>query len=195
MEGSGSRPVEIAGPADALCGSGIEQVLIPEESIRERVGELGREISREYRHLEPLVVGVLKGSFVFLADLIRAIDIPIAMDFLSVESYSCGKSSGDLHVVHDLGIDITGRHVLLVDDIIDTGLTMRRLKEHLSGRGPASLEFCTLLEKRNIKREPMELRYVGFRIPDVYVVGYGLDYNGNYRNLPFIGIYGSLHTS
>jgi hypoxanthine phosphoribosyltransferase len=195
VTGEGSQPVEIAGPVDMVLGGGVEQVLIPEELISQRVRELGTEISREYRNLEPLVVGVLKGSFVFLADLIRAIDIPITMDFLAVQSYTSGRSTGEIHVTQDLGIDITGRHVLLVEDILDTGLTIRRITEHLQVRDPASLAFCALLEKRNHERRPMELRYIGFRIPDVYVVGYGLDYNGNFRNLPFIGIYGRVDIS
>jgi hypoxanthine phosphoribosyltransferase len=169
----------------------VAQVLVPAEVIEQRVRELGTDISHAYRDTELLVIGVLKGSFVFLADLIRAIDIPITMDFLTVQSYTSGRSSGEIRVTQDLGIDITGRHILLVEDIIDTGLTIRRLSERLWRRHPASLEFCTLLQKRNHEKGPMELRYVGFRIPDVYVVGYGLDYNGNFRNLPFIGIYES----
>jgi hypoxanthine phosphoribosyltransferase len=166
----------------------VDRVLIPEDIIKSRVEQLGREISFAYRGKSPVVVGILKGSFVFLADLIRSIDIPITMDFMGVESYTGALSSGTVTVTHDLGAEIRGRHVLLVEDIVDTGLTLLRLREMLSEREPESLAICALLEKRGSEQIDVELTYTGFRIPDVYVVGYGLDYNGNYRNLPYIGI-------
>ncbi|MFQ6102692.1 MAG: hypoxanthine phosphoribosyltransferase [Candidatus Glassbacteria bacterium] len=184
----GSEPVEITDPVDMNMGGEIEKVLIHEESLRSRVRELGEEISLDYENQSPIVVGVLKGSFVFLADLIRTIHIPITMDFMTVESYSSASSTGNVVVTHDIGIDVTGRHVLLVEDIVDTGLTLSRLTDILSARNPATLELCALLQKRNDSCTCRELKYIGFRIPDVYVVGYGLDYDGNYRNLPFVGI-------
>ena len=183
-----TEPVDIAGPRDVCSGKVVDAVLIPQETITERVKELGRLISEDYRHRTPLVVGVLKGSFVFLADLIRSLDIPVTMDFLGVRSYASGESTGRVKVTHDLELEVTGRHILLVDDIVDTGLTLRHLTRLIEDMEPASLSVCALLVKRKTIEPLRELSYIGFRIPDVFVVGYGLDYNGDFRNLPYIGV-------
>jgi len=181
--------VEITGPLDTKNKGSLELVLIPEETIRKRVAELGHEISMAYRDLSPVLVGVLKGSFVFLADLIRRIDIPVTMDFVMAKSYTAARRASNVTIMRDLSLDITGRNVLLVDDIVDTGHTMQHLTGLLRAKNPASLELCTLLDKKNSRLPGEELKYVGFRIPDVYVVGYGLDYRGGFRNLPYIGVY------
>jgi hypoxanthine phosphoribosyltransferase len=189
-----SEPVEVVGPADVGFMRDDKPLLVGEEAIRSRVEELGREITLDYQDLCPVVIGILKGSFVFLADLIRNINLPITVDFMIVQSFSAGSRTGKVMVMHDLGTDIKDRHVLMVEDIVDTGLTLDHLTGLLKTRKPASLELCTLLEKRGNLLPQRELKYVGFRIPDVYVVGYGLDYKGNYRNLPYIGIHDELDT-
>jgi hypoxanthine phosphoribosyltransferase len=166
----------------------IAEVLLAEERIRARVAELGRDISRDYAGRPLVVVGVLKGSFVFLADLIRAIDLPISVDFIGISSYLGTSSTGVVKITSDLSRPIEGQHVLLVEDIVDTGLTMRFLLDDLGRRGPASLQVCALLEKPARARVQVPIAYRGFRIDDVFVVGYGLDRDGKLRNLPFIGV-------
>jgi hypoxanthine phosphoribosyltransferase len=188
MHDMNSRPVEVAGPVDTGPYGDVESVLIQHEAIQGRVQQLGREIAADYHEKFPVVVGVMKGSFIFLADLVRLLDMPVNLDFIRVRSFSGGSRTGEAVVIHDLDTDIRGRHVLLVEDIVDTGQTARHLMNLLHTREPASVELCTLLEKRNAFDHEVELKYVGFRIPDVFVVGYGLDYNGSYRNLPYIGI-------
>jgi hypoxanthine phosphoribosyltransferase len=187
-----SDPVEIFETPEQEIESAKGRVLIPETLIKQRVQELGREISSEYSGRNPIVVGILKGSFVFCADLIRAIDIPITMDFMMVKSYAASSSTGELVITHDLSMNIFGRHVILVDDIVDTGYTMERLIELLRGRNPASVVLCALLKKKGSRWSSRELKYIGFSIPDVYVVGYGLDFNGDFRNYPYIDIYTGL---
>jgi len=187
-----SDPVEIFEPPGQEIENTKERVLIPEALIKKRVQELGREISSDYSGRNPIVVGILKGSFVFCADLIRSIDIPITMDFMMVKSYVAGSSTGELVITHDLGMDIFGRDVILVDDIVDTGYTMERLIDLLHGRGPASVVLCALLKKKGSRWSSGELKYIGFSIPDVYVVGYGLDFNGGFRNFPYIDVYTGL---
>jgi hypoxanthine phosphoribosyltransferase len=167
----------------------IEEVLIPEAALQARIRELGREIAQEYNDKEPLLVGILTGAFVFLADLLRHISIACHVDFMATASYgNSTESSGIVRILKDLNQSIEGRHVLVVDDIIDTGLTMDYLLEILKARYPASLRVCGLLDKRPRRRREVPIDFRGFEIPDKFVIGYGLDYGGRYRNLPFIGV-------
>src|SRR5919206_2591646 len=164
------------------------EVLLSEEALRARIAELGAEITRDYAG-EPLkLVGVLKGSFMFMADLARAIDLPIKVDFIGTTSYSGTKSTGVVRITNDLSRPIDGEHILLVEDIIDTGLTMKYLLENLGTRHPASVKVCALLEKPSRAKVHVPVDYKGFTIPDEFVVGYGLDWDGRLRNLPFIGV-------
>jgi hypoxanthine phosphoribosyltransferase len=163
------------------------RVLLTAAQIEARVGELAEQISRDYAGREPLLVGVLAGAFVFLADLARRLTIPVAIDFFDVSSYGQGtRSSGEARILRDLEISITGRDLLLVEDIVDTGLTLKCLLGHIETRRPASLRTCVLLDKVSARRTPLTLDYVGFHVPDVFVVGYGLDHAGRYRHLPDI---------
>jgi hypoxanthine phosphoribosyltransferase len=166
----------------------IEESLFTEEQIQVRVGELAREITRDYRDKTPLLlIGILKGAFIFLADLARRIELPVEFDFMAVSSYgSSRKTSGIVRIHKDLSAEISGKHLLIVEDIIDTGLTLSYLQRHLSARGAASVEICALLNKRAANQIDIPVRYEGFSIPDVFVVGYGLDYDQRYRNLPYI---------
>lgn len=166
------------------------EVLLDAEAIRRRVAELGAAITEAYRERGDLVlVGVLKGSFVFLADLCRAINLPLEVDFLGLSSYGDGlESSGVVQVTQDLTRPIEGKHVLVVEDIVDTGLTLEYLVANLSTRKPASLGVCTLLYKPENCRSDVRLDFVGFEIPDRFVIGYGLDFQSRLRNLPFIGV-------
>ncbi len=167
----------------------VEEILIPEEVLQDRIRELGRRISTEYNSKEPLLVGILTGAFMFMADLLRGITIPCHVDFMATASYGAGtESSGIVRILKDLNQSIEGRHVLVVDDIIDTGLTMDYLLETLKARYPASLRVCALLDKRPRRLREVPIDFSGFEIPDKFVVGYGLDYAGRYRNLPFIGV-------
>ena len=162
--------------------------LISERRLRARVRVLGRRIGREYRGKELILVGVLKGSFIFMADLAREIGIPLTCDFLRVSSYGGARTSGSVRFEFDLTQPVKGKHVVLVEDIVDTGLTMEYLLENLRTRHPASVKLCALLHKpdRAVKQIPID--YLGFTIPDLFVIGYGLDYAQRYRNLPFIGV-------
>jgi len=167
----------------------IESVIISEEQIRERVIELGAEISRDYAGGSVLLVAVLRGAVLFVADLARAIDIPVELDFMAVSSYgSSTKSSGVVRILKDLDEQIEGRHVLVVEDILDTGLTLKYLLKNLASRKPASLEVVTLLNKEGKQRVPISCKYIGFTVPDEFVVGYGLDFAEHYRNLPYVGV-------
>ncbi len=166
----------------------IESILLSEEKIHARIAELGKELSREYAGKNPLFVGVLKGVVVFYADMVRAITVPCEFDFMAVSSYSGTESTGKLNIKKDLGCDITGRHVVILEDILDTGFTLSRTVELLKGRNPASLKICTLLDKPERREAEIEADYVGFTIPNMFVVGYGLDYNERYRNLPYVGV-------
>ncbi|MGI8774597.1 MAG: hypoxanthine phosphoribosyltransferase [Actinomycetota bacterium] len=167
----------------------IQEVLISEEEIAEKIATLAKQISEDYRGKDLLLVGVLKGAFVFMADLARQIGLPLEFDFMAVSSYgSATKSSGVVRILKDLDYEISGRHVLLVEDIIDSGLTISYLLRYLEARGPASLEICSLFWKRGEQAVTMDVRYPGFEIPPVFVVGYGLDYAEKYRNLPYIGV-------
>ena len=169
---------------------GSPKVLITREAIRRRVGELGRRISEDYAHAENLhMVGVLRGSFIFLADLSRALTIPASVDFLAVASYGTTSApKGPVRLITDLRTDIAGKHVLVVEDIVDTGDTLDYLMRLLALRGPASLRCCALLGKPACRKTDVRIDYLGFDIPDVWVVGYGLDDGERYRTLPYIGI-------
>lgn len=167
----------------------IESVIISEEQIKERVAELGREISRDYEGKSVLLVAVLRGAVLFIADLARAVSVPVELDFMAVSSYgSSTKSSGVVRILKDLDEQIEGRHVLVVEDILDTGLTLKYLLKNLASRKPASLEIVTLLSKEGKQRVPISCKYIGFTVPDAFVVGYGLDFAERYRNLPYIGV-------
>ena len=165
----------------------LGKVVVAADVLRERVRSLGREITADYQGRPPLLVGVLKGAFMFMSDLARAIDLPVEFDFMAVSSYgSATRTSGVVRIIKDLDIDLTDRHVLIVEDIVDSGLTLAYLRKNLAARHPASLEVCALLVKEGLQRVELDLRYVGFRIPPVFVVGYGLDVGERFRNLPFI---------
>ena len=168
----------------------VGDILVQPDELAHRVRELAEEISRDYADRPPLLVCVLKGAFPFLADLARAIDLPIEIDFMAVSSYgSATKTSGIVRIVKDLDAELKGRHVLIVEDIVDSGLTLRYLRRNLGVREPASLEVCALLVKEGLQREDPDLAYVGFSIPPDFVVGYGLDVAEKYRNLPDIRLY------
>jgi hypoxanthine phosphoribosyltransferase len=167
----------------------IEEVLITADEIQDKIRELAKQVTEDYRDKDALLVGVLKGAFVFMADLAREIRLPIEFDFMAVSSYgSATKSSGVVRILKDLDYEITGRHVLLVEDIIDSGLTISYLLRYLEARRPASLEICSLFWKKGEQAVPMNVKYPGFEIPPVFIVGYGLDYAEKYRNLPYIGV-------
>lgn len=171
----------------------LREIIFDTPTLHARVLEIGRAITADYAGKDPLLLGILKGSYPFLADLARAINLELSVDFMAVSSYGAGtKSSGVVRILKDLDRAIEGRHVIIVEDIIDTGLTLHYLRENLRGRGPASVEIAALLDKKAVRKgkelEDMRARYVGFECPDEFVVGYGLDYKGRYRNLPFIGV-------
>lgn len=166
-------------------------VMIREDEIQKRVRELGREIEEHYANQqgELVLVGILKGSFVFLADLCRAIDLPLSIDFIGLSSYGDEtESSGVVRLTSDLSKPVENKHVLIVEDIVDTGLTMQYLLENLKTRAPASVKLCSLLEKPTKNQGKVAIDYLGFSIPDAFVLGYGLDFQGEYRNLPYIGV-------
>jgi hypoxanthine phosphoribosyltransferase len=177
-----------------VTSSEVGRVVVPEDVLRARVLELGQQITADYAGRPPLLVGVLKGAFVFMSDLSRAIDLPVEFDFMAVSSYgSATRSSGVVRIMKDLDLDLTGRDVLIVEDIVDSGLTLAYLRKNLAARGPATMEVCALLVKEGLQRVELDLRYVGFRIPPDFVIGYGLDVAERYRNLPYIAEYaGSL---
>jgi hypoxanthine phosphoribosyltransferase len=167
----------------------IEKILLSSEEIQDKISTLGKQITEDYRGKDLLLVGVLKGAFVFMADLARSVHLPIEFDFMAVSSYgSSTRSSGVVRILKDLDYEITGRHVLLVEDIIDSGLTISYLLRYLEARRPASLEICSLFWKRGEQAVPLDVKYPGFDIPPVFVVGYGLDYSEKYRNLSYIGV-------
>ena len=167
----------------------IERVLIPEAEIQAKLAEMGEKITADYRDRSLLLVGVLKGAFVVMADLARHIDLPLQFDFMAVSSYGAAtKTSGVVRILKDLDHDLRDRDVLVVEDIVDSGLTLKYLLKNLAGRKPATLEVAALLRKEGIQQVDLDVRYVGFDIPNEFVVGYGLDYAEKYRNLPFIGM-------
>ncbi len=167
----------------------IERVYFTEEEIKSRVKELGKQVSDDYRGKNPLFISVLKGSFVFMADLMRSVSIYCDIDFMSVSSYGSGTaSSGVVKITNDLSYDVTGRHILIVEDILDSGVTLAYLKKYMAVRNPASIKICTLLDKPARRKADVTPDYSGFLCPDAFIVGYGLDYNERYRNLPYIGV-------
>ncbi|HOA33683.1 MAG: hypoxanthine phosphoribosyltransferase [Clostridiales bacterium] len=167
----------------------IDRILLSKEELDEAVKRLGRQISEDYRERNLLLVSVLKGSVVFMADLMRAIDIPCRIDFMCVSSYGSGtKTSGTVRILKDLDIDIEGYDLLLVEDILDSGKTLSYITEILLARNPKSIRICTLLDKPDRRQVDLTAEYTGYTIPDEFVVGYGLDYDEKYRNLPFVGV-------
>ena len=166
----------------------IERILISEEEIQKKVAEMGRKISDDFRGKDPLFVGVLKGCFIFMADLMRYVDIHCSMDFMAVSSYSGTSSTGAVKINKDLSEDIEGRHIIIVEDILDSGVTLNYLKNFLMVRRPASISIATLMDKPARRKADVYADYSCFEIPDAFVVGYGLDYNERYRNLPYIGV-------
>jgi len=173
-------------PAD--MGDDLERVLLTEEQLHGRLDEIAAQIDADYAGRDLLLVGVLKGAVMVMADLVRRLHSPVQMDWMAVSSYGSGtKSSGVVRILKDLDADLTGRHVLIVEDIIDSGLTLSWLLSNLRSRGPASVEVATMLRKPEASKVDVDVRYVGFDIPNEFVVGYGLDYAERYRNLPFVG--------
>ena len=181
-----ARPVRTLGPP---MHADISEILFSPEAIAAKVAELGEQLTRDYADKRPLVVGILNGCFPFIADLVRNMKIPLEVDFMSVSSYGGQtESSGVVRILKDLNEAIDDRHVIVVEDIIDTGLTLKYLLDNLATRHIASIEVCSLLDKHDARREQIEAKYCGFRCPNSFVVGYGLDYAGLYRNLPYIGV-------
>jgi hypoxanthine phosphoribosyltransferase len=165
------------------------EVLISEEQIRDRIKEIGAEMSRDYAGLNPLLIGVLKGACFFLSDLLRAIDTRLSIEFMAISSYgSSTRTSGEVRILKDLDVAIEGRHIIVVEDIVDTGLTLSYLLANLKSRGAASVKLVALLDKYERREREVEIDYLGFKIPDHFVVGYGLDFAERYRNLPFIAV-------
>lgn len=166
----------------------IERVFFTEEEISEKVKALGAEISRDFEGKEPVFVGVLKGCWVFMADLMRNITIPCSVDFMAVSSYRGTSTTGAVSIQKDLSQDIEGKHIIIVEDILDSGVTLNYLQNYLANRMPASITIATLMDKPSRRKAPVHARYSCFEVPDAFVVGYGLDYNEKYRNLPYIGV-------
>jgi hypoxanthine phosphoribosyltransferase len=181
---------QVKAPAPFDTNPEIGEVIVSEDDLHRRIAELGAEITKDYEGRPPLLVCVLKGAFVFLADLARAIDLPVEFDFMAVSSYgSATKTSGVVRIVKDLDLDLSDRHVIIVEDIIDSGLTLSYLRKNLEARHPASLEVCALLLREDADAESLDLKYVGFTIPPHFVIGYGLDVGERYRSLPFVCVY------
>jgi hypoxanthine phosphoribosyltransferase len=167
----------------------VGKILVTEEQIATRLAEMGAQITADYQGKDLLLVAVLKGAFMVMADLARQIELPIDIDFMAVSSYGeATQTSGVVRILKDLDQEIAGRHVLIVEDIIDSGLTLQYLRRNLDVRGPASLEIATLLLKQGLQQVPVEVRYVGFEIPPDFVIGYGLDLVGKMRNLPYVAV-------
>ena len=167
----------------------VLRVLLSEDEIREKARELGGKITADYKNSNLMLVTVLKGAVVFLADLMRQIDVPAEIDFMVVSSYGSGvKSSGVVKIVKDLDVPLAGKDILIVEDILDSGLTLSYIKELLESRGPRSIRIATLLDKPSRRKVDLQADYIGFSVPDEFVIGYGLDYDEKYRNLPYIGI-------
>ena len=167
----------------------LDRILISQEQLKERVAELGRQISQDYKGKQPLLVGILRGSIMFYADLLREISIDCTMDFMCLSSYHGVSSTGEVRTMLDLRESIKGRHIVIVEDIVDTGLTLDYLMKSLTHRGAASIEICCLLDKPANRKVEVHPKYIGFQIENEFVIGYGLDYNELYRNLPYIGVF------
>lgn len=167
----------------------VERILHTEEELRRRVKEIGGQITADYAGKQPMLVSVLRGSYIFMADLTRAIDLDVTVDFMVVSSYGAGTvSSGQVEIKKDLSDSIEGRDLIVVEDILDSGNTLYYLMDVLKARKPASIRLCTLMDKPERRTKPITADYVGFTIPDAFIVGYGLDYNERYRNLPYVGV-------
>jgi hypoxanthine phosphoribosyltransferase len=164
-------------------------ILLKEEDIKKRIKELGGAINNDYKHKKPILIGVLKGAFVFLADLLRELKIPVEVDFLGISSYTGTKSSGIERITQDLSLNIEDRDVILIEDIVDSGRTLDYIINNLKTRKPRSIAVCALLNKKDGRVVDVPLTYIGFNIPEVFVVGYGLDYENKFRNLKYIGVY------
>jgi hypoxanthine phosphoribosyltransferase len=169
----------------------VKRILIPKAEIDIMCRRLGEQITHDYKGKEIILIGVLKGAFVFMADLARYIDVPCRIDFMSVSSYGSGtRTSGVVRITKDLDSDISGKHIIVVEDIVDTGLTLKHLRELLSTRNPASIALCTAFDKPDRRKVELEVEYTGLQIPDEFIVGYGLDFDGKYRNLPDVSVLG-----
>ena len=178
-----------SGTVQPSLEAGVEEILIHEDALLRRIAELGAQITEDYRGRDLLLVCVLKGAVFFLSDLMRRIDLPVEVDFMAISSYGAGvDSSGVVRILKDLDVPIEDRNVLIVEDIVDSGLTLSYLLRALASRGPASLEVCALLTKPERRENEVECRYIGFEIPNRFVIGYGLDFAERYRNLPYIGV-------
>ena len=175
------------GPLAQAEVKGIDRVLLTARQIEQKVSELGRQISQDYRERQPVLLGVLRGMLCFMADLMREVTLPVEIEFMSISRYGGGDEPA-VHITKDLDVGIGGRDVILVEDIVDSGMTLNYLLGHLRSKGPATLAVCTLLDKRARRLVDIPIRYVGFEVPDEFVVGYRLDYLNKYRNLPFIGV-------
>ena len=172
-----------------MMGNDIESVLFTEEQIQRRCKELGAEITRDYQGRSPILIGILKGCFIFMADLVRNLDLYADVDFMAVSSYGNGTSTtGAVRIGKDLSRDIENRDVIIIEDILDSGVTLSYLEKYLNVRKPASMKICTLFDKPSRRKTDIKADYVGFECPDAFIVGYGLDYAERYRNLPYIGI-------
>lgn len=177
----------------------IEEILVSREQIKEMVAKLGKRISADYKGTELVLVGVLKGGFVFLADLMREITIPVDMDLIAVSSYGAStRSSGVVRIIKDMDLNVADKHVLIVEDLVDTGLTLSHLKDLFNTRGPKSVKICTAFDKPSRRKVDIEIEYGGIVVPDKFIVGYGLDFDGKYRNLPEVctlkrEVYSSSH--
>jgi len=167
----------------------LQRILFSKEQLAERIAEMGREISADYRGKQPLFVGILRGCIMFYADLLREVSVDCTMDFMCLSSYSGTSSTGEVRTMLDLRESIKGRHVVIVEDIVDTGLTLDYLMKNLQSRGAASIEICCLLDKPANRKVEVHPKYIGFQIENEFVIGYGLDYDELYRNLPFIGVF------
>ena len=175
--------------AKSMMDQDMLKVLYSEEQIRTRVQEMGDTLYEQFKDRNPLFLGVLKGSFIFMADIVRACQIKSDIEFIAVSSYQNGtSSSGVVQITHDLQQDITGREIVVIEDILDSGLTLSYIKELLESRGPRSIRIATLLDKPSRRKVDLQADYIGFSVPDEFVIGYGLDYDEKYRNLPYIGI-------
>lgn len=162
----------------------IKATLVSEQQIKQRIAELGKQITADYKGTRPIVIGILKGAWIYLADLLREVDLDVDVDFMSVSSYGSGTStSGTITIVKDLSVDVTGRDVLIVEDIVDSGLTLARLKDLMRDRNAKSVEISTLLSKPSRRKVEVDVKYIGFEIPDEFVIGYGLDFDEKYRTL------------
>ncbi len=167
----------------------IQEILLTEQQLQLRVLQLAHEIRRDYMDKEPLIIGVLRGSFIFMADLVRQIDMPLRLDFITASSYGAkSTSSGTITLKKEMDLDVAGRHVIVVEDILDTGNTLHFLVDLIKQKRPASVEICTLLDKPSRREVAVDAKYIGFTVPNHFVVGYGLDYDDKYRSLPYIGI-------